>query len=168
MFNPAYVLESILPRDIIKFELTKYNLSERQESINEITDNYYRRIEENSDIILYRIQEEYERQIQDDFFPLDQGDIYGIMLNYQRESIKLGERRETLDKSILLSLKTLNLIHAECQWWDVHWDNEFEILILGGHNINDILYKKDIINFFYNVSPNFRMDTMTWVSPLNG
>ena len=88
MTNPAYVLESIIPRDLIKYELTKYNLSDKQERINDCKQSYYERIIYNSDIFLYNIQDEYERQIQDDYIELDQGNIYEIMLNFQKKIIE--------------------------------------------------------------------------------
>ena len=84
MINPAYVLESLIPRDLIKYELTKYNVSDRQERINDCKKSYYERVIYNSDIFLYDIKNEYERHMQDDYIEFDQENIYEIMLNFKK------------------------------------------------------------------------------------
>ena len=146
MTNPAYVLESIIPRDLIKYELTKYNLSDKQERINDSKQSYYERIIYNSDIFLYNIQDEYERQIQDDYIELDQGNIYEIMLNFQKKIIEYQEKKVNIDKAIILSIQTLNSIHYNCQWWDYDWDVQYETMILGGIEINDLRWQLEIMD----------------------
>ena len=146
MTNPAYVLESIIPRDLIKYELTKYNLSDKQERINDSKQSYYERIIYNSDIFLYNIQDEYERQTQDDYIEPDQGNIYEIMLNFQKKIIEYQEKKVNIDKAIVLSMQTLNNIHDGCYWWDYDWDVQFETMILGGIEINDLRWQLDVIS----------------------
>tara|TARA_B100001094_G_scaffold146617_1_gene141972 strand:+ start:271 stop:756 length:486 start_codon:yes stop_codon:yes gene_type:complete len=143
MTNPAYVLESIIPRDLIKYELTKYNISDKQERINECRQSYYERVICNSDNILYHIQNEYERQTLDDYIELDQ--TYSIMLKFKKKNIEYQENKINIDKAIVLSVQTLKSIHEGCYWWDYSWDVQFETMILGGIEINDIKWQLDIM-----------------------
>jgi len=145
MINPAYVFEGLLPSDIIKYELTKYNLSDKQERINDCKQSYYERVIYNSDIFLYDIQDEYERQEQDDYIEFDQENIYEIMLNFQKKMIEYEEKKVNIDKAIVLSIQTLKNIHNGCHWWDYDWDVQYETMILGGIERIDLRYQLDNI-----------------------
>ena len=145
MINPAYVLESLIPRDLIKYELTKYNVSDRQERINDCKQSYYERVIYNSDIFLYDIKDEYERHIYDDYIEFDQENIYEIMLNFQKKMIEYEEKNFNIDKAIVLSIQTLKNIHNGCHWWDYDWDVQYETMILGGIERNDLRYQIDSI-----------------------
>ena len=145
MINPAYVLESLIPRDLIKYELTKYNVSGRQERINECKKNYYERVIYNSDIFLYDIKDEYEKHEMDDYIEFDQENIYEIMLNFQKKMIEYEKQNLNIDKAIVLSMQTLKNIHNGCHWWNYEWDVQYEIMILGGIERIDLRYELDNI-----------------------
>ena len=145
MINPAYVLESLIPRDLIKYELTKYNVSDRQERINDCKQSYYERVIYNSDIFLYDIKDEYERHIHDGYIEFDQENIYEIMLDFQKKMIYYEEQNFNIDKAIVLSIQTLKNIHNGCYWWDYDWDVQYETMILGGIERNDLRYQIDNI-----------------------
>ena len=145
MINPAYVLESLIPRDLIKYELTKYNVSDRQERINDCKKSYYERVIYNSDIFLYDIKNEYERQMHDDYIEFDQENIYEIMLNFQKKLIEYEKQNLNIDKAIVLSIQTLKNIHNGCHWFDYDWDVQYETMILGGIGRIDLRYELDNI-----------------------
>ena len=143
MINPAYVLEGLIPGDIIKHELTKYKMSERQEFIKTNKDNYYDRLLPNIYIIQSELMSSY-REMSDP----DETEIYMSALKklcyFETEVIKYKREGVDIEKAILLSNKIKKDIYEQLMgldstdiWFD-QWNNSYETLIFGGIIRDDI------------------------------
>jgi hypothetical protein len=149
--NPAYVFEGLLPSDIIKYELTKYNLSERQErqefiKINK--DNYYEKILPNIDIILdefrfwsYTVDHDESEFSMDEFYR----NAFKTLVFFRTEIIKYKREGVDIQKAILCSNKIKRDINDQliglCNNTDIwleEWNDLYETLIFGGITIYEI------------------------------
>ena len=150
--NPAYVFEGLLPSDIIKYELTKYNLSERQErqefiKINK--DNYYEKILPNIDIILDEFRFWAARALDHDESEFSMDEFYSnafkTLVFFRTEIIKYKREGVDIQKAILCSNKIKRDINDQliglCNNTDIwleEWNDLYETLIFGGITIYEI------------------------------
>ena len=144
--NPAYVLERLIPRDLIKYEITTYILSERQERqefIKTNKDNYYEKILPNIDIILdeFRFWSYTVDHDGHEFYR----DAFKTLVFFRNEIIKYKREGVDIQKAILCSNKIkrdindqlIGLCRVTDKWLE-EWNNLYEILIFGGITIDEI------------------------------